>query len=90
MVQNPKSGGLSSTLGANQIGGVQKTTDFLEKATWTLAGTLVVLILLSGIGSFSGSSSSNFVKDNELKTVPTKTEKPVTTPAPAANPAEKK
>lgn len=48
MVQNPKGGGLSSTFGggANQIGGVKKTGDFLEKSTWTLATILVVLILL--------------------------------------------
>jgi preprotein translocase subunit SecG len=37
MVQNPKGGGLSSTFGnSQQIGGVQKTTDFLDKSTWTL------------------------------------------------------
>lgn len=46
MVQNPKGGGLSSTFGgSNQIMGVQKTTDFLEKATWALAIALVVLSL---------------------------------------------
>ena len=27
--------------------GVRKTTDFLEKATWTLAGVLIVLCLAS-------------------------------------------
>ena len=38
MVQNPKGGGLSSSLGGStQMGGVQKTTDFLDKSTWTLA-----------------------------------------------------
>ena len=36
MVQNPKGGGLSSSFGGTQqIGGVQKTTDFLDKSTWT-------------------------------------------------------
>jgi preprotein translocase subunit SecG len=45
LVQNPKGGGLASGFSAaNQIGGVRKTTDFLEKATW---GLLVVLVLLS-------------------------------------------
>ncbi len=53
MVQNPKSGGLSSAFGGgNQIGGVQKTTDFLEKSTWTLAAILGGLILLSAITFF--------------------------------------
>lgn len=49
LVQNPKGGGLSSTFGGggNQILGVKKTTDFLEKATWTLAISLIVLSMLS-------------------------------------------
>ena len=46
MVQNPKGGGLSSSLGGStQMGGVQKTTDFLDKSTWTLAAILIILIL---------------------------------------------
>ena len=37
LVQNPKGGGLSSGFtGAGSFGGVQRTTDFLEKATQTL------------------------------------------------------
>lgn len=49
LVQNPKGGGLSSTFGGggNQMMGVKKTTDFLEKATWTLAISLISLSLLS-------------------------------------------
>ena len=49
LVQNPKGGGLSSTFGggASQMMGVKKTTDFLEKATWTLAIGLISLSLLS-------------------------------------------
>ena len=59
MVQNPKGGGLSSALGGSQMmGGVQKTTDFLDKSTWTLATILVVLILLSSL-SFTGTLSDN-------------------------------
>lgn len=57
MVQNPKGGGLSSSLGGSQmIGGVQKTTDFLDKSTWTLATILIVLIMLSSL-SFTGALS---------------------------------
>ena len=39
MVQNPKGGGLASTFGGDsqQIGGVKKTTDFLDKSTWILS-----------------------------------------------------
>ncbi len=52
MVQNPKGGGLSSSFGggdSQQIGGVRKTTDFLDKSTWALASLLLILILLSNI-----------------------------------------
>ena len=47
MVQNPKGGGLSSSFGGSsqQLGGVQKTSDFLDKSTWILAVFLLVLIL---------------------------------------------
>lgn len=51
MVQNPKGGGLSSSFGGGggggQVGGVQSTTNFLDKSTWALATLLLVLILLS-------------------------------------------
>ena len=50
LMQNPKGGGLSSSFGGgagNQIMGAKKTTDFLEKATWTLAIALISLSLLS-------------------------------------------
>ncbi len=40
--------------GANQIGGVQKTSDFLDKSTWTLATLLLVLILLSNVTIMDG------------------------------------
>lgn len=46
LVQNSKGGGLASNFSAsNQLMGVRKTTDFLEKATWTLAIALVVLCM---------------------------------------------
>lgn len=49
LIQNPKGGGLSSTFGGqgNQIMGVRKTADFLEKGTWVLAIVLLVLSLVS-------------------------------------------
>lgn len=43
-VQNPKGGGLSSDFGAaTQLGGVQKTNEFIDKATWGLASVIAVL-----------------------------------------------
>ena len=47
LVQNSKGGGLASNFqSSNQIMGVRKTTDFLEKATWVLAGALLVLSVM--------------------------------------------
>ena len=44
LVQNSKGGGLASNFSSsNQIMGVRKTTDFLEKATWTLSIAVLVL-----------------------------------------------
>ncbi|WP_298116065.1 preprotein translocase subunit SecG [Flavobacterium sp.] len=96
MVQNPKGGGLSSSIGGSQmLGGVQKTTDFLDKSTWTLATALIVLVLLSSL-SFTGTLSDNGSKViEEVGNAPAKTEK-AATPAnstttnatkPAATPA---
>jgi preprotein translocase subunit SecG len=50
IIQNPKGGGLSAAFSSsNQIMGVRKTADFLEKATWTLAISLVLLSFLSAM-----------------------------------------
>ena len=48
LVQNSKGGGLVSGFSSsNQIMGVRKTTDFLEKATWVLALTIVLLSVVA-------------------------------------------
>ena len=80
LIQNPKGGGLSSSFGggASQMMGVKKTTNFLEKATWTLAISLIVLILASNFaierpeensGQTKGDSSTNY--DYSLEQRPT-------------------
>ena len=81
MVQNPKGGGLSSSFGGGgtqQLGGVQKTTDFLDKSTWTLAALMLALILLSNISIMksTGTVDSKAFDENAIQT-----ELPVTTPA---------
>lgn len=44
LIQNSKGGGLASGFSSsNQIMGVRKTTDFLEKTTWGLAAFMVVM-----------------------------------------------
>ena len=44
LIQESKGGGLASNFSSyNQIGGVRKTTDFIEKTTWGLAVAMVVI-----------------------------------------------
>lgn len=44
LIQESKGGGLASNFASyNQIGGVRKTTDFIEKTTWTLAALMVII-----------------------------------------------
>jgi preprotein translocase subunit SecG len=48
LIQNSKGGGLASGFASsNQIMGVRKTTDFLEKATWSLAAFMVVISIVA-------------------------------------------
>lgn len=50
LIQNPKGGGLTSNFSSSsQLMGVQKTGDFLEKGTWILAISLMVLSLAINI-----------------------------------------
>jgi preprotein translocase subunit SecG len=47
LMQNPKGGGLSTDFGsAQQLGGVKQTNDFVEKATWSLAGFIAVMSIV--------------------------------------------
>jgi len=55
LMQNSKGGGVSSTFSASsQIMGVRKTADFLEKATWTLAISIVVFCFFTSLLANSG------------------------------------
>ena len=96
LVQNSKGGGLASSFASsNQVMGVRKTADFLEKATWTLAIALLVLSLVSTAynkpveGTTKGTESVTRQKGEEagtpapaVKTQPTAPAAP-TVPAPA-------
>lgn len=66
LIQNPKGGGLSAGTSANQVMGVQKTTDFLEKLTWGLAISLVVLSLAAKITA-TPQAATNEIGESELK-----------------------
>jgi preprotein translocase subunit SecG len=59
LIQESKGGGLASNFASyNQIGGVRKTTDIIEKATWGLAAAMVVISVLCAYVAPSGNSSS--------------------------------
>lgn len=71
LIQNPKGGGLASGIsGVNQLGGVQKTTDFLEKATWSLVVALMVLSLMSA----AFDNTTTLILDDEAPIEQTSTE----------------
>lgn len=65
LVQNSKGGGLASGFSAsNQVMGVRKTTDFLEKGTWMMAA---ILIVLSVVASGFKPTSNEVVKESIIK-----------------------
>ena len=87
MVQNPKGGGLSSTFGgsqtAHQLMGAANSTDFLEKITWGLAATLLVLCIATGV-FFKGGNNNN-ANTPEAK-IPVSTTQVPTAPQPQPQP----
>lgn len=62
LVQNSKGGGLAAGFSSsNQIMGVRKTTDFLEKATWGL----VAFVLVLSIAAVGVHNNQAVVSENE-------------------------
>lgn len=60
LIQNPKGGGLDPTFGGNttnQLFGASRSTDFVEKLTWYLAGALFLLCIIIAIMVQSTSST---------------------------------
>ncbi len=65
LIQKSKGGGLSSSFaGSNQIMGVRRTNDFIEKTTWTLASILCILAIVSAfvVGGNDNDNSPNVLK----------------------------
>ncbi len=63
LVQNSKGGGLVSNFSSsNQVMGVRKTTDFLEKATWTLAVSMVVLSIAASLSIPRSENANDKIK----------------------------
>jgi len=64
LMQKSKGGGLASNFSSgNQILGVRKTTETVEKVTWTLVAIIVVLCVASSAASKSGVQSNSEVSD---------------------------
>lgn len=55
LIQNPKGGGLNSNFaGSNNLMGVKRTGDILEKGTWILVVSIMVISLLINVTMKSG------------------------------------
>ena len=71
LIQESKGGGLASSVaGANSVLGVRKTTDFVEKATWTLAGILVVLAVSTSFFVQRGAATSDDLVNDIQQSAP--------------------
>ena len=65
-IQNSKGGGLAAGFASsNQIMGVRKTTDILEKTTWTLIASIVVLSVVTAYVAKPKVINSSSVLENE-------------------------
>jgi preprotein translocase subunit SecG len=81
LVQNSKGGGLAANFtSAGQSMGIRKTADFLEKATWTLAGSILLLCVVATATIPRGATTErsriensiqNAVDPNAVPTLPT-------------------
>ena len=71
LLQNSKGGGLAANFATgNQTFGVRQTADFLEKATWTLAFTIIVLCIVATFAIPERSARHSNIKNQIEQTVP--------------------
>lgn len=94
IVQKSKGGGLASPFAStNNIMGVRKTTDVLEKATWWCFGIIAILCIASthflGMGGDASSKTQEVLEKNATKSatpaaLPNLGGGAPTTPAPAS------
>ncbi len=91
LIQNPKGGGLATGGGSSNMFGVQRTSDVLEKGTWVLIGSIVVISL--AITVIAKTSTGLDSGDSKIQEQLDKTVLPSpvggATPAPAPIPAGK-
>jgi preprotein translocase subunit SecG len=92
LIQNPKGGGLASNFSSsNQMFGVQRTSEGVEKLTWIFAAVILVVSLVAS--SYNGATTvgtgkveAKDAKINELINAPAA--KGNTTPAAPAAPSQ--
>lgn len=86
LIQKSKGGGLASDYSSgNQYLGYRKTTDFIEKATWSLA---IFICVISICASFAVKTPVNVSNIQTTAPAPNSAAPaPVSTPAPAAKEA---
>ena len=67
LIQESKGGGLASQFsGYNQIGGVRKTTDFIEKTTWGLAAAMVIISVFCAYVAPQSAGSGSVMENIEV------------------------
>ena len=68
LVQNSKGGGLAANFtSAGQSMGIRKTADFLEKSTWTLAATILILCVVATATIPRGSTTEHSRIENQIQ-----------------------
>ena len=96
LIQESKGGGLSSSFaGYNQVAGVRKTTDFIEKATWGLAAAMVIISIICAWVAPTATADSSVMEGienpvtnpNNLPGFGASTQKDAAAPAAAEKPA---
>ncbi|GHT36288.1 preprotein translocase subunit SecG [Bacteroidia bacterium] len=74
LAQNSKGGGLAAGFSSsNQIMGVRRTTDFVEKATWGFAGGIIALSIAATFAMSTPAAKESAVKsevENAFKVDP--------------------
>ena len=95
LIQESKGGGLAADYSHNnQILGAPKTPNFIEKATWTLAGIMIFLSVISVACLPGANHSDSVIMQQAIEQAATNPanvpamEQPAATDAPAEAPAE--
>lgn len=66
LIQESKGGGLASNFSSyNSLAGVRKTTDFIEKATWGLAATMVIISIVCAYAVPTATTESSVMENVE-------------------------